>query len=107
MSTNIRDRSDLETEDGISDGSMRKAQQIVDAAVAQGARLALRQEDFGPTLVQWIATLSVGSGHEQFTVIVPGLTQRLAIWKLAMDLLSEYYPRFMTREQIEAAIEGP
>lgn len=102
MSTATRDRSHLETEDGISDGSMRKAQQIIDAAVAQGASLSIRQDI--PDL--WVARLSIGEGDEEFTIMVPGPSQRTVIWALALKLMSKYYPRFMTREQIEAAIEG-
>lgn len=95
------DRSHMETEDGISDGSMRKAQRIVDAVIAQGARLSIRWDDGGGA---WVTRLSTGAGPEMFTVMAPGLTQRLVLWALGMKILSRYYPRFLTREQLEAVI---
>lgn len=95
-------RSHLQTEDGISDYSMRGCQRVVGACVAQGARLSIRQDESS----SWMATLSTGSGPELFAVMVTGRTQRELVFALAMKVMSTYYPRFLTREQVEAAIGG-
>ncbi len=103
MTMSTRDRSHLETEDRISDDSMRKMQRIVDACVERGARLSIVRDE---VLGAWVVRLSAGSGSDMFTVMACETSRRLAIWALAFALMSKHYPRFLTREQIEAAIEG-
>lgn len=89
--------------DGISDESMRGAMRIIDAAVARGARLSIRQ-DIGTE--QWPAILATGHGTEAFAIISRGSTELEAIWPMALRMLGSWAGRrFLTADQMLAAAD--